>query len=80
MKTANPILLIALILLSGVAVVASRPSRNTAPRGGQAGPPGPLQSFLTTIHGARKYLAAAGVARSVSIFGMYPVETIKVRK
>ena len=36
------------ILLSGVAAVASRPSRNTAPRGGQAGPPGPLQSFLTT--------------------------------
>lgn len=37
-----------------------------------------LDVFLTTIRNARHHLAAAAVARSVSIFSMYPVDTIKV--
>ena len=44
-----------------------------------AGPPGPLLLFLNTIKEARRHLAAAAVARSVSIFAMYPVDTIKTR-
>eukprot|EP00559_Dactyliosolen_fragilissimus_P006236 CAMPEP_0184871420 /NCGR_PEP_ID=MMETSP0580-20130426/40710_1 /TAXON_ID=1118495 /ORGANISM="Dactyliosolen fragilissimus" /LENGTH=421 /DNA_ID=CAMNT_0027374077 /DNA_START=227 /DNA_END=1492 /DNA_ORIENTATION=- len=40
---------------------------------------GPIQTFLQTLRDARKHLAAAAVARSVSIFGMYPVDTIKTR-
>jgi hypothetical protein len=40
---------------------------------------GPLELFTQTIKDARRHLAAAGVARCVSIFIMYPVDTIKVR-
>jgi hypothetical protein len=40
---------------------------------------GPLKLFTQTIKDARRHLAAAGVARCVSIFVMYPVDTIKVR-
>lgn len=39
---------------------------------------GPLQLFVDTIKDARRHLAAAAVARSSSIFLMYPVDTIKV--
>jgi hypothetical protein len=42
-------------------------------------PEGPLVLFLNTIKEARRHLAAAAVARSVSIFSMYPVDTIKTR-
>ncbi len=38
-----------------------------------------FQSFLQTIANARSHLAAAAAARAVSIFGMYPVDTIKTR-
>jgi hypothetical protein len=41
---------------------------------------GPVQLFTNTIKEARRHLAAAGVARSISIFAMYPVDTIKVRR
>jgi hypothetical protein len=41
---------------------------------------GALQVFVSTIRNARHHLAAAAVARSVSILGMYPVDTIKVRR
>jgi len=40
---------------------------------------GPLSVFLNTLREARRHLAAAAVARSVSIFSMYPVDTIKTR-
>lgn len=40
---------------------------------------GPLKVFIETIKESRKHLAAAGVARCVSIFGMFPVDTIKTR-
>jgi Mitochondrial carrier protein len=42
-------------------------------------PNGPLQLFVSTIKEARRHLAAAAVARSVSIFAMYPVDTVKTR-
>lgn len=47
--------------------------------GAPADPKGPLLLFLNTIKEARRHLAAAAVARSVSIFAMYPVDTIKTR-
>jgi hypothetical protein len=40
---------------------------------------GPLKLFTQTIKDARRHLAAAGIARCISIFTMYPVDTIKVR-
>ena len=69
---------------------ANKPSdkrNNNAPwrttgRGGaavQAQLVGPLQLFVDTIKQARKYLTAVAVARSVSIFAMYPMDTIKTR-
>ena len=41
-------------------------------------PKNAIQVFVSTIRNARHHLAAAAVARSVSIFSMYPVDTIKV--
>jgi len=38
-----------------------------------------LASFLKTVADAKSHLAAAAAARAVSIFGMYPVDTIKTR-
>jgi hypothetical protein len=38
-----------------------------------------FHSFVQTIIDARSHLAAAAAARAVSIFGMYPVDTIKTR-
>ena len=40
---------------------------------------GPLGVFVKTIKEARRHLTAAGVARCISIFAMYPVDTIKTR-
>ena len=34
---------------------------------------GPLQTFLQTVKDSKNHLAAAAAARSVSIFGMFPV-------
>lgn len=39
----------------------------------------PLRTFLTVIQSARRHLVAAAIARSVSIVGMYPLDTIKTR-
>jgi len=38
-----------------------------------------VRKFVSTIVDSRKHLAAAAVARSVSIFAVYPVDTIKTR-
>ena len=38
-----------------------------------------FKSFLQTIINAKSHLYAAAVARCISIFGMYPVDTIKTR-
>lgn len=45
----------------------------------QGGVAGPLGVFIKTVKEAKRHLIAAAVARSVSIFGMYPVDTIKTR-
>lgn len=45
----------------------------------QATPNGPISLFVSTIKEARRHLAAAAVARSVSIFAMYPIDTLKTR-
>ena len=38
-----------------------------------------LHDFLQTIRNAKRHLASAAIARSTSIFAMYPVDTIKTR-
>jgi hypothetical protein len=76
------LLLAGLLFLASYAVASSanksnrQRGPNTAPRSG--GTSSPFQTFLSTIRESRKHLAAAAVARSVSIIGMYPVDTIKV--
>ena len=40
---------------------------------------GVLGRFVNVLRGARGHLVAAGTARAVSIFAMYPVDTIKTR-
>jgi len=54
------------------------------PRGGAAAAAtrrggGAMENFVQTIMDARRHLVAAAVARSTSIFFMYPVDTIKTR-
>ena len=41
-------------------------------------PSGPIQVFWNTIKESKRHLAAAAVARSVSIYGMFPVGEIFV--
>lgn len=41
--------------------------------------PAILDSLVQTLHSAKKHLLSAAVARSISIFGMFPVDTIKTR-
>mmetsp|Transcript_12434 Transcript_12434/g.36633 ORF Transcript_12434/g.36633 Transcript_12434/m.36633 type:complete len:371 (-) Transcript_12434:270-1382(-) len=40
---------------------------------------GPMEVFLRTVRDARRHLCAAAAARCVSIFGMYPMDTVKTR-
>lgn len=40
---------------------------------------GPMEIFLRTVRDARRHLCAAAAARCVSIFGMYPMDTVKTR-
>jgi len=40
---------------------------------------GPLQMFVNTVKESRRHLVAAAAARSVSIFVMFPIDTIKTR-
>ena len=55
------------------------PPRGGASAGLSSKIAGPLQSFARTVRGARDHLVAAGVARSVSIFALYPMDTVKTR-
>jgi hypothetical protein len=57
------------------APAVSQPARKGNGAGG-----GPFQVFCRTILDARRHLAAAAAARSTSIFLMFPVDTIKVRR
>ena len=74
------------ILIAILALIASQANANSVavplvPRGGGArtvavaaeATVGPLQVFLNTIKESRRHLAAAAVARCVSIYGMFPV-------
>ena len=38
-----------------------------------------MKGFLESVGEAKKHLVSAAVARSTSILGMYPVDTIKTR-
>jgi len=40
---------------------------------------GVLKTFTKTIGESKKHLAAAAVARSISVFAMFPVDTLKTR-
>ena len=40
---------------------------------------GVVKTFVKTIQESRKHLAAAAVARSLSVFCMFPVDTLKTR-
>jgi len=45
----------------------------------RGGAEGPLTQFVSALKEARRHLAAAAVARSISIFAMYPMDTLKTR-
>lgn len=62
----------------GVAIGSSDVVPGGAKKAVAAEPASPLRLFLKTIQDARRHLAAAAAARSVSIFAMYPIDTIKV--
>mmetsp|Transcript_12952 Transcript_12952/g.18328 ORF Transcript_12952/g.18328 Transcript_12952/m.18328 type:complete len:368 (+) Transcript_12952:173-1276(+) len=65
------------IFRGGAAVAAA--AANESRGGATGGNLGPFGIFVKTIKEARRHLAAAGVARCISIFAMYPVDTIKTR-
>jgi len=67
-------LLLEIVMLLVVPLVVASPMVSEIPRGG-----GPLRAFTNIIMDARRHLVAAAAARSISIFGMYPVDTIKTR-
>lgn len=79
------------ILLACACLFGAAQSTTLSPalmvRGGRGAAPssvleqseGPLQLFIKTIQESKKHLIAAGVARSVSIFTMFPMDTIKTR-
>ena len=63
----------------GGAAKLSAASTTTTTASSSISPQVILKSFLKTIDDAKSHLVAAAVARAVSIFGMYPVDTIKTR-
>ena len=77
----------AAIASSTAAIAASMLPRGGAAGGGKlakrpgavAAGPNFLASFFRTVYKARSHLAAAAIARAISIFGMFPVDTIKTR-
>jgi hypothetical protein len=68
-----------LLLLVGMMCLCGGAPVMVANRGGGLNVAGPIGVFVQTIREAKRHLIAAAVARSVSIFGMYPVDTIKTR-
>ena len=63
----------------GAAKITATAPSTTAASSSSISPALILASFLKTIADARSHLAAAAAARAVSIFSMYPVDTIKTR-
>jgi len=83
-----PTFFLALLFLTFCNVVAgggSRAATSSSTAGSPSSSPsrdadgGPLQIFSRTILDARRHLAAAAVARTTSIFAMYPVDSFKTR-
>lgn len=56
-----------------------RGGRRPAPVAGQQSNGGPLKVFIDTVKESKKHLFAAGIARCISIFTMFPCDTIKTR-
>jgi hypothetical protein len=71
--------LILLLVVGIVCLCEGAPIMVANNRGGGVSVAGPIGIFVQTIREAKRHLIAAAVARSVSIFGMYPVDTIKTR-
>ena len=59
--------------------VTSNVSRNVNLQPGSSATRSPMQTFVETILNSRRHLMAAAVARSTSIFIMYPADVIKTR-
>lgn len=77
-------LFVGLKSVAGGGAAAARAESSQAPpppssHNKAGGGDGPLQIFARTILEARRHLAAAAVARTASIFAMYPVDAIKTR-
>mmetsp|Transcript_60877 Transcript_60877/g.170634 ORF Transcript_60877/g.170634 Transcript_60877/m.170634 type:complete len:321 (-) Transcript_60877:657-1619(-) len=68
---------VVLLALLGFAVGAY--PRRIVLKGSSEKPVGAVNTFLEALNGAKKHLVSAAVARSVSILGMYPLDTIKTR-
>jgi hypothetical protein len=76
------LLLVGMMCLCGGApinMLANNRGRGVNVAAAAAAAAGPIGIFVQTIREAKRHLIAAAVARSVSIFGMYPVDTIKTR-
>lgn len=78
-RTMQVLCLLLLVVALMFSICESRTPVSTVSTQAHLSPHGPLQLFVSTIQEARRHLAAAAVARSVSIFTMYPVDTIKTR-
>lgn len=59
--------------LAGIAFGAYPKRVSSAPKAGF------MKGFLQSVSEAKRHLVSAAVARSTSILGLYPVDTIKVR-
>lgn len=66
-------------LRGGGAAKLSKPTTTTTSLSSPTAANAMLKSFYNTVVNARSHLAAAAAARAISIFAMYPVDTIKTR-
>jgi hypothetical protein len=71
--------IILLLVVGMVCLCGGAPVMLANNRGGGVNVAGPIGIFVQTIREAKRHLIAAAVARSISIFAMYPVDTIKTR-
>ena len=69
---------LSILLAFLVPVLVASAGSGAAARAANNGNGSAMSTFVKTIMDARRHLVAAAVARSTSIFAMYPVDTIKV--
>ena len=69
---------LSILLVFLVPVLVASAGSGAATRAANNGNGSAMSTFVKTIMDARRHLVAAAVARSTSIFAMYPVDTIKV--